>query len=530
MCAVSLSSGAKGLPTVSTPTLSVPAVSTPAVTVPSVTVPSVTVPSVTVPSVTVPAVKTPVVSTPAVTTPQVTTPHVSTPSVTTPSSASVKTPSSLPSSGQSSPGSAAGSSASAPGTTSSSGSAQASASSRNERSSVTKRTGGASAGRRTSARKQAAEDRRLRALVNRDQGCLNSLNPTQDELLALRAGVGGTQPHSASVVARALHVSLNRESQIEQRALSSLRSEARGGCPAGAPAAFVITGPNRLVPVATWLPSTTNASATTPAAAAPTGSRSGHSKTHRHAKSTSSEPSSTPNSVDRADVGGHGSSSDLDAVLLVCLLALGAATVIALPGTRRRLLAAAPARGSLESGRPRELTAGSALTAEHSDRWLPPGASSEPPAELTAGSAVAGGQAERWLPTSTDPGPEPKSGSVADQEPAGRWLPSGTPSPDPAPAATVAPIAPAVSDPIPPPTPAPTTSRPAPTSSRPAPTTSRPAPTSSRLPARTADTTPSRGPARHSWMRSRVSETALLGAVAGGGLRLLIRAIARRSR
>jgi hypothetical protein len=351
--------------------------------------------------------------------------------------------------------------------------------------------------RRASARKQAAENRRLRALGNRDQGCLNSLNPTQDELLSLRAGVGGSEPYSPSVVAQALHVSLSREGQLEQRALTSLRSQARGGCPAGAPAAFVITGPNRLVSVANWLPSATNASASAPASAAASGSGSAGPKAHRHTKSSSSAPTSTPNTVDRAEVGGHGSSSDLDAILIICLLAVGAATVLALPGTRRRLLAAGPRRGSLYSVRPGQLTAGPARAATHSDAWLPPGDSAKPAAELTAASAVAANQAERWLPTvPTHPGD-----------------PVDTPAADPVPAATV--------EPVPPPTPAPTSSR-LPISPRP--------PISSRLPARTSDTSPARRPARASWMRSRASETALLATVAGAGLRLLIRAIARRSR
>jgi hypothetical protein len=390
---------------------------------------------------------------------------------------------------------------------------------------VTKQRGGASAGRRASARKRAAENRRLRALVNRDQGCLNSLNPTQDELLSLRAGVGGTEPYGASVVARALHVSLSREGQLEQGALTSLRAQARGGCPAGAPAAFVITGPNRLVPVATWLPSATNASTSAAPAAASGGSGSARPKTGHHTKSSSSAPTSTPNSVDRADVGGHGSGSDLDAILLICLLAVGTGTVLALPGTRRRLLAAASARGSLSSGRPAQLTAGPARAAAHSDKWLPPGASSESAAELTAGSAVAAKQAETWLPTAPDSasGPELTSGSVPENGTAGRWLPPGTPAANPAPTppadsvSTPAadPVPAATVEPVPPPTPAPTSNR---------------LPTSSRLPARTSDTTPARRPARHSWMRSRASETALLATVAGGGLRLLIRAIARRSR
>lgn len=477
LCAASLSGEAKLLPTVSTPTLSVPQVKTPVLSTPSVTVPSVTVPSVTVPSVTVPSVKTPVGSTPSVTTPQ-----VSTPAVTSGSSTSTT-------SGGSTNGSAS-SAGSTPDTGSSASSTQVITGRESAGSATSSRRGDAGAGMRTSARQQAAEDRRLRALVGRDVRCLRSLPIVQAWVLALRAGVGSWTPRSPEAVAQLLRMTVTRETRVETTALTSLRSDARGGCPSGAGGAVVVAGPDHLTSSAAWLPGSP-AAAPDPATSAPAPSGS-----HASAKkSSSSRHAAAPRGVERADFDGHNSTPTV-AILLLCLLATGTASAVALPAGRRRwLLRAAATNESLEVGKVRELPSG-----DHADEWLPPAA--EAGAALAAGSTAE--RSDRWLPEGDEVSDRGELGSGSRGE---RWLPAGEAEPVSA-EAEPEPVEPVELEPAPIETP-----------------TLLPAPVPRTTP------TPSHPPLdRPSWIHSRASEGALLLTVAAGGARLVARAVARRSR
>jgi hypothetical protein len=283
------------------------------VSAPSVKAPTLTVPTVKAPHVSVPTVKAPHVSVPTVKPPlggplSVATPPVSTPTVKGPPSAQTQHE------GSSRSGSSAHSATKTAVAASSGSSAPASTSGETARRPAASQRGGARAGRRPSARKLAAENRRLRALVNRDRGCLASLTPPQDKLLSLRAGVGRRSPSSASAVARTIGVSLAREQRLERRALRALRKQATSGCSASTPVVSSSTGPNRLVPITAQAPAA--ASTSTGASAAGTRSGSSGGSAPRSPKSTSSGRRTARKSVDRAVLEVHASSPDLAGLLL----------------------------------------------------------------------------------------------------------------------------------------------------------------------------------------------------------------------
>ncbi len=68
-------------------------------------------------------------------------------------------------------------------------------------------------------------------MVARDRGCVSRLSPGQAQLLGLRAGLTGEQPRSALTVARVLHVTAQREAQLEHDALTALSRTSVYGCP-----------------------------------------------------------------------------------------------------------------------------------------------------------------------------------------------------------------------------------------------------------------------------------------------------------
>ena len=228
-----------------TPT--VPSVPTPTPTVPAVTVPPVTVPPVTVPKpppVTVTPPKTPQVTTPAQT-PAIQTPTVSTPSV--PGATSTAgVPSvghgsgpNLPaaqgvagSSGQraSSPASsssgAAGSSSSPSAGSSTAGSPMTVTSTAAARD---RRGGPAASGVARRHKPPLLSNRRLRRLVSRLKGCLQSLAPRESNVLVLRTGLGLKHAYSRRQVARILHVTLQQEGKAERKAVTGLQNASAGG-------------------------------------------------------------------------------------------------------------------------------------------------------------------------------------------------------------------------------------------------------------------------------------------------------------
>jgi hypothetical protein len=375
-----------GLPTVSTPVVNLPAANLPAVTTPQVTVPSVTVPSVTVPSVTTPRVATPVgptptvstppVTTPSATTPKVSTPVVKTPSVTTPSSTpSVSTPSpttplvktpklpgasSSPSSSSPSGSSstAAGSPATAPAPSSMAGaqgaaSATASGSSRRATRAPTASFPTSSVGQRRSHRGEAgsrrprqaqerAENRLLRNVVARYQGCVGSLDIRSQRLLSLRAGLHGS-PLSAGTVARILHVSAGREQLLERMSLLALQTAGRGGCGGSSAVATVpMQGPAQLTSTAPWVttsPATPVSTATgspsaASAASGPASQQHVHAAGGRSAAPVVITPAAT-RTAEQASAG-HDAVSWPEIVLLALLVM--AVSLVLMPGVRRRML------------------------------------------------------------------------------------------------------------------------------------------------------------------------------------------------
>lgn len=193
-----------------------------------------------------------------------------------------------------------------------------------------------------------AADNRLRALVQRLRSCLGSLTPQSRRLLTMRAGLGASQPRSAQVVARILHLSAQREVLLEQISLIALRTVASSGCGAtgiqmtAAPATeqLVAAAPS-LAPasVATAQPTSTTLRVATRA----------HTPRHR-AKSgrgvlAANAARSHATRYERAATGG----GQVPAGLLALVAVLLVAPLLVWPAGRRRLLAA-PARLAAISG------------------------------------------------------------------------------------------------------------------------------------------------------------------------------------
>jgi hypothetical protein len=179
----------------STVTKPLVAISRPTVILPTVTRPTVTLPTVTRPTITItnPTATTP----PATTTPTVTTPPIATPPATAPT---VTTPKVTP----------------------------------------PKATGSSSS---------VARQRQLRSLVVRLSGCLATLPLQGKRLLLLRAGIE-TALNSRIAVARALHISRQREAQLEHASLLGLQTAARdGGCSSDPVALIEVPARDQLVSV-----------------------------------------------------------------------------------------------------------------------------------------------------------------------------------------------------------------------------------------------------------------------------------------
>ena len=405
-----------GLPTVSTPAANLPAVTTPQVTVPSVTVPSVTIPqvttpagptptlstpSVTTPTATTPKLSTPVVKTPSVTTPSstppVTTPSVTTPSVTVPSGTTplVKTPnlpgaSSSSSSSSSAPAGASGSSPAttptpssaaggqrAAGTTASAGSSGAvrahSASSPTSSAGERRSHRGEAISRRSRQAQERAENRRLRNVVERYQGCMGSLDSRSERLLSLRAGLHGS-PRSAGAVARILHISAGREQLLERMSLLALQTAGHGGCGGSSAVTTVpVSGPTQLTSTAPWVTGSgaTPVSTGSGSSSASPGSASSGAPSQQHVRAAGGRSAApvviTPaatRTVEQASTGQDAVSWPEIVLLAILVMAV---SLVLVPAVRRRLMPALaglpPAEGhvGLAGTRVASVTAASVL-------------------------------------------------------------------------------------------------------------------------------------------------------------------------
>lgn len=412
-----------GLPTISTPVANLPAVTTPQVTVPSITVPSLTTPQVTTPVGPTPTVSTPSVTTPSVTTPKVSTPVVKTPSVTTPSSTpSVTTPSvttppvttplvktpdlpgasrspSSSASGSTSPSGASGSSAAttpapssaaggqrAASTTAGAGSGEAvrahSASSPSSSAAERRSRHREAVSRHSRQAQERGENRRLRNVVERYQGCVGSLDSRSQRLLSLRAGLHGA-PRSAGAVARILHVSAGREQLLERMSLLALQTAGRGGC-GGAPAVTTVPGsrPAQLTSTAPWVTTSSATPVSTASGSPSAASASPGAASQQHVRAAGGRSAApvviTPaatRTMEQASTG-QDAVSWPEIVLLVILVM--AVSLILVPGVRRRLLPALAGLPPAEGYVGRAGTAVTSLTAESAPP-PEPAASTQPP-------------------------------------------------------------------------------------------------------------------------------------------------------
>jgi hypothetical protein len=237
----------------------------------------------------------------------------------------------------------------------------------------------------------------LRALVTRLQGCLGSLTAQSRRLLSLRAGLNGP-PHSAGAVAGVLHVSLTRESLLEQLSLVELQTATSSGC-AGTSAAStpsydrVAVGLTGSVP---WLP-------VVAAGSSPDIVHSARSTSAKSSPTSSPPVVSVPaakRTIDRASTGSHA----LPAAALGLLAALVVAmSLLVLPGTRWQLLRASG--GS--AAPPRHPVEPAALIASSRSRTPEP--------EPEPGPETHNPQAEPEPQVVAEPGPE--AGWVGDRSP-----------------------------------------------------------------------------------------------------------------
>lgn len=219
--------------------LSTPAVPTPTVSSPNASVPS---PSVNAPTIPAPSAITPSPGLPSISTPLVKPPSVSPPSVQAPSVASVfgSTPS-LPASVSGVAANAVGGSTGPSETGSSNVAASGSTSSHRAH------THAQHASDRIRAAKIAKLERHLKSFVTAHSLCVATLSPQERTVLRLRAGVDGPADTSQQV-ARHLHLTVARETQIEHSGLIQLQQAVAGNrCGAGRTAVLQVPSRNQLV-------------------------------------------------------------------------------------------------------------------------------------------------------------------------------------------------------------------------------------------------------------------------------------------
>jgi hypothetical protein len=204
-----------------------------------------------------------------------------------------------------------------------------------------------------------AENRRLRNVVERYQGCVGSLDSRSQHLLSLRAGLHGS-PRSAGAVARILHVSAGREQLLERMSLLALQTAGRGGCSGSTAVTTVpVSGPAQLTSTAPWVTTSSatpvSTSGSSSAASAPSGAAP---QQHVRAAGGRSAPPvvvtpAATRTVEQASTG-QDAVSWPEIVLLILLVT--AVSLFIVPEVRRRLLPALaglpPAAAPTESVQP----------------------------------------------------------------------------------------------------------------------------------------------------------------------------------
>jgi hypothetical protein len=298
---------------------------------------------------------------------------------------------------------------------------------------------------------QRDENRRLRNVVQRDQGCLSSLDGTSQHLLSLRAGLHGA-PRNPGAVARILGISTGREQLLESMSLLMLQRTAAGGC--GGTTTVSAGGTPQLASAAPWVtqsgstaPVATGAGSSSPSSGAGSATGSGSPAPVRSGGARSVNPivisPAATRTVERAATDENTMSPTV--IVLFALLVLAVALVL-VPGVRRRLLptlaglpsadghgqtrvtslvtpTAPPADVSIAAG---AATAGAALGAEP-DILAPEAAAPQaaaPQAVAPAPQPVA--PAPQPEPAATDPSPFRSTARVASQS-----APTAVPQPQP---------------------------------------------------------------------------------------------------
>lgn len=104
---------------------------------------------------------------------------------------------------------------------------------------------------RNHRKRPTAETRQLRHLVATHAGCLRTVDPMSQRLLALRSGRGGRR-HGQRATARLVKVTVQRERLLEQIALLELRGQTGGACAAQS-ASHTLGPATRLTATAPWL-------------------------------------------------------------------------------------------------------------------------------------------------------------------------------------------------------------------------------------------------------------------------------------
>jgi hypothetical protein len=417
LAAVPLVTSAATVPKLQIPSVTTPPVGTPAVTVPSASTPSVSapaggIPSVHVPSVSTPSVNTPVGKLPSVTIPSLSTPSARAPSLSTPSASTssgtpwANTPAGSTPSLTTSPASAgagtAGSSAGAAGAAGAAGSpspagSQAGFSGRSADARASRiHSGSGPPSSWASASSAATENRRLRSLVTRYDGCLTSLTPQSQRLLSLRAGLRGG-PRSAGATARILRLSPGRERLVEQASLLALQTAGGGGCAGSASGTratgmtstleLVDAGHSMLTASSTGLPTLSSQPS---ASLAPGASHAGVTA-HKISRPVLVTPAAK-RTIERALA--PDSPFPAVAVALFAALLVGTSLVL-LPGIRRRLMPVAGSVGGTRGSTYAPRVGAGAIAPANATAPAPgangprPASHAEPRPELPAGDSPA---------------------------------------------------------------------------------------------------------------------------------------------
>jgi hypothetical protein len=244
--------------------LSTPAVPSPTVSLPTASVSS---PSVDAPTIPAPSTITPSPGLPSISTPLVKPPSVSPPSVGAPSVASVfgSTPS-VPASASGVAADAVGGATGANVGSSEAGSSNIAAS--GSTGSHRAHTHAQHASDRTRAAKIAKLERHLKSFVTAHSLCVATLSPRERTVLRLRAGVDGPA-YTSQHVARHLHLTVARETQIEHSGLIQLQQAvAEDRCGAGRTAVLQVPSRNQLVAQSPVLTAAAASGASSPKSAA----------------------------------------------------------------------------------------------------------------------------------------------------------------------------------------------------------------------------------------------------------------------